>query len=132
MDAEARIKVIEQLPVIMRLAEKATTAFTRSHMATLEANGKSQDRVHRAWEEIRATAAAQLERDDLGPDERKALLDVLVMTGDRQAEADARNQTVLERWTARHTFGVLAAVVILTTIGAGGKVVLQNASVIRR
>jgi len=132
MDKEVRMKLIEQLPEVMRLAAETTTGLGKVHDSTLSSNDKSQDQVHEAWREIRVTIAAQLERDDLGSDERKALNEQLIQTGERQAEADSKNKTYLDRWDNRKTFSIFAAAVILTTLAVGGKTAFQNGSLVRR
>ncbi|MEV1013207.1 hypothetical protein AB0I89_26685 [Micromonospora sp. NPDC049801] len=132
MDKETRIKLIEQLPEVMRFAAEVVAGMTKVHDATLAANEGSQARVQQTWDEIRATISAQLDRDDLDTDGRVALADRLILIGDRQAEADARNKTYLDRWDSKRTLGLLAAAVILTTLAAGGKTALQNGSLLRR
>jgi hypothetical protein len=132
MDKETRIKLIEQLPEVMRFAAEAVAGMTKVHDATLIANEQSQARAQQTWDEIRATISAQLDRDDLDPAGRVALVDRLIVTGERQAAADARNKTYLDRWDSKKTLGILAAAVVLTILAAGGKTALQNGSLLRR
>ncbi|MEO3775034.1 hypothetical protein [Micromonospora sp. B9E7] len=131
MEKEVQLKVIEQLPEITKFAVKAMTTVRRMHESTLSFNEKSQENVHRGYQEARAAIIAQLQRDDLSPEERRYLTDCLMQTADKESAKDSENKHYLDRWVNKAALSVGAAV-ILTAIAAGGKVALQNSDALRK
>ncbi|MBM0260622.1 hypothetical protein JNW89_32195 [Micromonospora sp. 4G55] len=120
MDKEVQLKIIEQLPEITKLSVKAMTAVRKVHDSTLSSNEKSQENVHRGYREIRAAIIAQLQRDDLDPEERRYLNEYLMQTGDKESAKDSENKHFLDRWVNKAALGVGAAI-LLTVVAPAAK-----------
>ncbi|MEV4655551.1 hypothetical protein [Micromonospora sp. NPDC049301] len=134
MEKEVQLKIIEQLPEITKLSVKAMATLRRVHESTLSSNEKSQEYVHRAYQESRAAIIAQLQRDDLDldPETRRYLNGLLVQTADKESTKDSENKNFLDRLVNKTTLGVAAAAIVLTAVAAGGKVALQNGNALRK
>ena len=132
MEKDVQLKIIEQLPELTKLSVKAMTTLRRVHESTLSSNEKSQEHVHRAFQEARATITAQLQRDDLDPETRRHLSDLLVQTADKESAKDTENKSFLDRLVNKTTVGVAAAAILVTVVAAGGKAALQNGEALRK
>jgi hypothetical protein len=131
IDNEVQLRIIEQLPEITKLAVKVMSAVRKAHESTLSSNEKSQGNVHRGYQEARAAIIAQLQRDDLNPDERRYLNEILMQTADKESAKDSENKHYLDRWINRVALGAAAAAV-LTAVAVGGKVALQKGDALRK
>lgn len=125
LDKDVRLAVLKQLPELQKILVKAMTTVRKMHEATLASNDKSQENDYQGRREARASIIAQLERDDLDPETRRHLNDLLMQLSDKDAEKDSENKRYLDRWMTKATIGVAAAVV-LTGVAIGGKVGLQQ------
>ncbi|NHO85178.1 hypothetical protein [Micromonospora sp. CMU55-4] len=132
MEKEVQLKIIEQLPEITKLAVKAMITVRKVHESTLSSNEKSQENVHRGYRETRAAIIAQLQRDDLDPETRRYLNELLMQTADKESAKDSENKHFLDRWVNKTTLGVAAAAIVLTAVATGGKVALQNGDALRK
>ena len=131
MDKEVQLKVLEQLPEITRLAVKTMTTARKVHESTLSSNEKSQENVHRGYQETRAAIIAELQRDGLDTETRRHLVGLLMQTADKESAKDSENKHFLDGLVNKTTLGVAAALV-LTAVAAGAKVALQNGNPLRK
>ncbi|MEV4519288.1 hypothetical protein ACGFKZ_10190 [Micromonospora tulbaghiae] len=132
MEKEVQLKIIEQLPELTKLAVKAMTVVRKVHESTLSSNEKSQENVHKGYQEARAAIIAQLERGDLDPETRRHLNELLMQTADKESAKDSENKHFLDRLVNKTTLGVAVAAVVLTAVATGGKVALQNGDALRK
>ncbi|MEU4554343.1 hypothetical protein [Micromonospora violae] len=128
MDEDTARMFLERFPEAARLVTDTTTALGEMHQATLASNDKSQDQVMREWRAVGAGIDAQLQRDDLDPDQRDRLIDQRFLAAERLTEADGRNKAFLDRLDHRKTLFALVLAGTVITLAAGGKAIIQNRS----
>ncbi|MFJ2081311.1 hypothetical protein ACIOBK_02080 [Micromonospora chokoriensis] len=132
MDEDTARMFLEKFPEAARLVTDTTTALGEMHQATLASNDKSQDQVMREWQAVGAGIDAQLQRDDLGPDQRERLIGQRFLAAERLTEADGKNKAFLDRLDHRKTLFALVLAGTVITLAAGGKAIFQNRSLLSR
>ncbi|MEU5669060.1 hypothetical protein ABZ749_01555 [Micromonospora sp. NPDC047753] len=132
MDEDTARMFLEKFPEAARLVTATTTALAEVHQATLASNDRSQDQVMREWQAVGAAIDAQLQRDDLDPDQRDRLIDQRFLAAQRLTEADGRNKAFLDRLDDRKTLFAVVLAATAITLAAGGKAILQNRSLLSR
>lgn len=125
LDKEVRLAVLKQLPEIQKILVKAMSTVRKVHEATLASDEKSQEYGYQGRREARASIIAQLKDDNLDPQTRRYLNDLLVQLSDKDDAKDSEHKRYLDRWMTKTAVGV-AAVVMLTGVAIGGKVGLQQ------
>jgi hypothetical protein len=125
LDKEVRLAVLEQLPEIQKILVKAMGTIRKVHETTLASDDKSQEFGYQGRREARASIIAQLRNDNLDPQARAHLNDLLVQLSDKDDAKDSEHKRYLDRWMTKTTVGV-AAVLVLTGVAIGGKVGLQQ------
>ncbi|MER5458048.1 hypothetical protein ABT008_25065 [Micromonospora sp. NPDC002389] len=132
MDENTTRVFLEKFPEAARLVTDTTTSLGEVHQATLASNDKSQDQVMREWQAVGAGIDAQLQRDDLDPDQRDRLIGQRLLVAERLTEADGRNKAFLDRLDHRKTLFAVVLAGTVITLAASGKAVLQNRSLLSR
>lgn len=114
-------------PEFTRFALEALDAIENAHQSSLEQNKHSQDRFHEACKEVRAILKGQLDRDDLGPEERRHILDLLMQILNLESAKDSENKQFLDSLFAKRALSV-AGIVALGLVFVGGRAALESAA----
>lgn len=125
IDTEVALKIIEQFPAFKEFAEEILNTMEKAHVATLDANTRSQDQVHQAYQEIRGVLKGQLEKDDLSWEERKFLIEQIQETGRQQFQKDTESKKFLDSLFGRVVVGA-GVVVAGALVFVGAKVIAEN------
>lgn len=125
MDKEVAIKVIEQFPEFRKFAVDALDVLEKEHSATLTHNKASQDKVHHAFQEVRAVLANELKRDDLTAEDRLIIIRMIMETANREFEKDSENKRFLDALFGKAAIAGGAAIA-LGIVVLGGRVLLDN------
>lgn len=116
MDRELAVKIIEQFPAFSRFALEALQVMERVQESALGFNERSQDKVHKAYQDVRSAIAGELKKD-VTPEERERLIETMMQTADKEAAKDSENKRLivdLVKTTAVvGSAALLAAVVVL-------------------
>ncbi|MGO4459457.1 hypothetical protein AB4039_19495 [Streptomyces sp. M-16] len=125
MDTEVALKIVEQFPVFKDFAMGIVGVMEKAHESTLSANKKSQKYFHRACQEIRDILKRELDRGDLGWEERKYIIERIQETGRMEFEKDSENKRFLDGMLKKVVVGV-GAVAALGVAFVGGKVIAES------
>ena len=128
MDTEVALKIIEQFPEFKGFALEALDVMEKRHESTLSHNKQSQDNVHRAFQEIREILKGELSKEDLTPEERKHILELIVETGNREFEKDTENKQFLEGMFKKAAMTVVGAIA-LGVVFVGGKALVESGEI---
>ena len=125
MDKEVTLKIIEQLPEFTKFAMEALNVMEKEHETTLTFNKQSQENVHKAYQEIREILKGELNQDNLSPEEKKSILELIMETGKKEFEKDTENKQFLDGLFKKAALGV-GTVILSAIVFVGGKVLLQR------
>ncbi|CDR12707.1 hypothetical protein [Streptomyces iranensis] len=125
MDTEVALKIVEQFPAFKNFAKDAVSAIERAHQSTFSANNQSQERVHRAWQEVRDILKGELGKDDLGREEKKFLIEQIQETARMQSQKDSENKQFLDGALKKVLVGATAAVALGVAF-VGGRVMAES------
>jgi hypothetical protein len=125
MDKEVRLKVIEQLPEIVRFAVETVLSLQRAHESTIESGDKSRQQVHQACRDAIAAYAEQLRRDDLDPETRRNLNEGLERVVAVEFVADVSHKRFLSDALTMRIFGVGAVLLVVSAV-VGGRAVIRS------
>lgn len=112
MDKEVAIKVIEQFPEFRQFATDALDVLEKEHASTLAFNKQSQDKVHHAYQEVRAILAHELQRGELTGEERMAVIGLIMETANREFEKDSENKRFLDTLLGKTVLATGAALAL--------------------
>ncbi|MGW5080311.1 hypothetical protein [Micromonospora echinospora] len=125
MDREVRLKVIEQLPEIVRFAVDAMLSLQRAHESTIESGGKSRQQVHQTCRDAIAAYVEQLRRDDLDPETRRGLNEGLERVVAVEFEADVTHKRFLSDAFNKKILGVGAVLFVVWAV-VGGRAAIRG------
>lgn len=125
MDKEVALAAIAQFPDFKHLVLDAFGEVRDQATEGMRFNWKSQKRVHQAFEQYREILSKELDREELAPEDRFAILQMLKEAIDSEADKDRENKEFLFRIA-----GVVATGAVVLTAAAlavlGGKVRLES------
>jgi len=87
VSAEVQMKLIEQLPEFRKLAKDAVDSISKAYESTLKSDNHSEDKVHEAYGEWRASLNSMLADPDLTLDEK---LKITAQIGETVRAQDAK------------------------------------------
>lgn len=125
MSTEVALKIVEQFPAFKDFAKNAVDMMQKAHESTLTANERSQEHVHRAFQEIREILRRELDKGDLTWEQRKYLIEQIQETGRQQSQKDSENKKFLDGALGK----ALAGAGVLAALGVafvGGRVLAEN------
>lgn len=93
---EHALKIIEQFPEFTRFASDALDTIENAHQSSLDHNKQSQEHFHEACREVRGVLRGELDRDDLSPEERRHVLDLLMQILNLESAKDSENKQFIE------------------------------------
>lgn len=125
MDKEIALKVIGLFPEFRQFAMEALDVLEKEHLSTLASNKESQEGVHHAYQEARATFADELKRDDLTAEDRRILYGMIMETAKREFEKDSENKRFLDTLFGKAALAGGAAIA-LGIVVLGGRVLRNN------
>jgi len=125
MDKEVAFKIIEQLPEFTKFAMEALNVMEKAHETTLTSNKQSQENVHKAYQEIREILKGELNQENLSPEERKNIFELIMETGNKEYEKDTENKQFLDGLFKKVAFGV-CIVILSAVVFVGGKVLVER------
>jgi hypothetical protein len=125
MDKEVRLKVIEQLPELVRFAVEAISSAVRAQEAVVGSSDQSRELVHRTCQEVIGVYAEQLRRDDLDPETRRDLYERLERAVIVEFAADAAHKRLLSD-THKRTLMVVGGVVVVVALAVGVRVGIRS------
>lgn len=125
MDKEIAIKVIEQFPEFRQFAMDALDVLEKEHSATLASNKESQNKVHHAYQEVRAILENELNRDNLTAEDRMIIIGMIMQTANREFEKDSENKRFLDNLFSKAAV-VGGAAIALGIVVLGGRVLLDS------
>jgi hypothetical protein len=125
MDKEVALGIIAQLPVFTRFSVEALGALRKAQDSVQASNNQSQGKVHDAYSDIREALKAELKKENLTPEERQYLLDLLMETGNRESKKDTENKRFLDGLFNKTTVATGVALVG-ALVFVGGKVLVQR------
>ena len=125
MDKEVILNVIQQFPEFTKFALEALNVMEKEHKSTLIFNKQSQENVHKAYQEIRDILKGELSQDNLSPEDKKFIIELIMETGKKESEKDTENKQFLDglfkKAVVGASIGILMAVVFI-----GGRILLQD------
>ncbi|TFD15781.1 hypothetical protein [Cryobacterium sp. TMT2-23] len=125
MDKEVQLRIIEKLPEFTSFAREMADIMERGNESTRDFNQRSQDNVYEAWRDVRAILARQLDKEDVSPEERVRIFELLMETANKASQKDSENKKFLAALAKTAaltiTVSVLAAVVFV-----GGQFMLEQ------
>lgn len=125
MDKEVALGIIAQLPVFTRFSVEALDALRKVHESTQVSNKQSQDRVHDAYSDIREALKSELDKDDLSPEDRQRLTELLMETGNKEFAKDSENKRFLDGLMNKATLAT-GATVLASLVFVGAKVMVER------
>lgn len=117
MSQEVAIKVVEQFPDFKSLVLESLGQVQAQATNTVTANWKSQKKVHKAFAEYRKLLNRELDRENLSPQDRFTILELLKKAIDDESLKDSEHKAF-----ALRTLGVVATTAVI--IVAAGAAVL--------
>lgn len=124
MEPEVAIKALEQFPELKNLMLGLAEEGKNAYVAGLEANEKSSEATLSRMDAIIDIFKAQLDRDDLSPEERNHINDCLLKLNADNVEVHKMNQDLIWR-------GLKVAAGIVGTCVIAGVAVLGEAVELR-
>lgn len=121
MDTEVAIRIIEQFPQFKAFALDALNVLEKGYRSALDANVHSQDAAHRAFQDTRDAIKGQLDRNDLGPDARRHLIECLMELAKMESAKDSENKRFLDSNLGKVVAGA-GALALGAVAFVGGKV----------
>ncbi len=125
IDKEVVSKIIEQFPEFTKFAMEALNVMEKEYESTLTFNKQSQENVHKAYQEIREVLKGELNQNNLSPDDKKFILELIMITGNKEFEKDTENKKFLDGLFNKVAVGVGSAI-LTAVVFVGGKVLLQR------
>ncbi|GLW33306.1 hypothetical protein [Actinoplanes regularis] len=125
MDKEVRLKVVEQLPEVVRFAVEAMLSLQRAHESAIESGDKSRQQVNQTCRDAIAAYAEQLRRDDLDPETRRGLNEGLERLVAVECEADVSHKRFLSGAFDKKILGVGAVLLVVWAV-VGGRAVIRS------
>ncbi|MCR3740277.1 hypothetical protein BS35_002832 [Actinomadura glauciflava] len=125
MGTEVALKIVEQFPVFKDFAMDAVDAIEKAHKSTISANKESQAHVHRAFQDIREILRSELNKDDLGWEERKYIIELIQETGRLEYQKDSENKKFLDGALKKVLVGAGTAMALGVAF-VGGRVMAES------
>lgn len=120
MSKEVAMKVVEQFPNFRDLALGTFDQVQQQATGAVNANWKSQKKIHRAFKQYRDILSKELDRENLSPEDRFTVLRLLKEAIDTEALKDSEHKAFVLR--ALGMVGAAAAIVLATGLTVlGGK-----------
>ena len=124
---EQALKIIEQFPEFTRFASEALDNIENAHQSSLDHNKQSQEHFHEACQEVRAVLKGELDRDNLSPEERRHVLDLLMQILNLESAKDSENKQFIESLFTKVGLTV-GGVVLAGLVFVGGRAALESAA----
>lgn len=122
MSKDLAIKVVEQFPDFKGLVLDSLSRVQDQATHAVDANWKSQKKVHKAFAEYRAVLTRELDRDNLTSEDRFAILELFKKAVDDESLKDTEHKAFVQRTVA--IVGTAALIVVAAgaaVLGVKGK-----------
>jgi len=110
---EVAIKIF---PDLAKILAGGTEAIEKAHNTTVSANSDSQDAAMEHEKLVANVIAEQLRLENLGPEERSALISLLEDSAKRASEKDTENKDFLHKMAQIVKTSVVATVVLAIVV----------------
>lgn len=120
-----RLRILKLFPEFKSLASEAVNQLEHAHTTSVDANEKSNERAHSAYEDVRRILEGELKNEDLSEEQRTEIYGLLMETADKQDKKDSENKKVLGDWLKLVGVGAalsLAAAVVFV----GGRFLIEG------
>lgn len=118
MSKEVAVKVVEQFPDFKGLVLDSLNRVQEQATLSVNANWKSQKKVHKAFAEYRAVLTRELDRDNLTSEDRVSILQLFKKAVDDESLKDTEHKAFVHRTLA--VVGTVALVVVAAGAAALG------------
>lgn len=123
MSQDVAIKVLDQFPDFKTLVLDSLSQVQEQATIAVEANWKSQKKVHKSFKEYRKVLKRELERADLSAVDRFAILQLLQNAIDGESKKDSEHKAfVLKALGMVASGAVVVAVAAVAVLGGKAKI----------
>lgn len=123
MDPEVAMKVVAEFPNFKTLVIESLEHVKEQAENSVEANWRSQKKVHKAFAQYRIILTNELERQSITSEDRFRILSLLAEAIDKEAAKDSEHKNFVFRMTATlGTIAVAGAGIALAMLGGNTQI----------